>query len=332
MSRSLQQPQRSRLAHGLSVLAVFGSLVLIAFGAHVTTSRTGDSDPYWEILRFWVWFREAEGGLAYELNHRKVATLLGLIITAMAVVTWLLDSRKSMKRLALAALILTIVQGAFGAGRVKVQSDPALREWFSGLFGASPESEFARVFMGVMHATLAQAMLAVLVFFAVLSSRWWLRSADPVADGSARSLRRLGVLTICCLLLQLVLGAYVRHSYAFHEGELSLPAVLIHAGFAIVVLSAVAILWRRARDHRQAGALTGPMNVALGLSLLQLLLGLFAWYFRVKGRLADSPWSSPMLLRTAHVVCGAAILALVVWTTCRAHRLAMALPAAEEGA
>jgi hypothetical protein len=42
---------------------------------------SGDSDPYWEILRFWVWFREAEGGLAYELNHRKVATLLGLMIT-----------------------------------------------------------------------------------------------------------------------------------------------------------------------------------------------------------------------------------------------------------
>jgi heme A synthase len=324
----MNRPSRSKIAHWLSVLAVLCTLVLIAFGAHVTTSRVGDSDPYWEILRFWVWFREAEGGLAYELNHRKVATLLGLMITVMAVVTWMRDSRKSMKRLGLAALLLVIVQGAFGAGRVKVQSDPALREWFSSLFGASPESEFARIFMGMMHATLAQATLAILVFFAVLSSGWWQRVSSETGRDAARTLRGLGIWTIVVLFAQLMLGAYVRHSYAFHEGVVSLPAVLVHAGFAIVVLSFVAILWRRARDLASSGGLSGPMLLALSLSILQLLLGLFAWYYRVQAKLSDSPWSTPMLLRSAHVVNGAAILALVVWTVCRAHRLMGAKPTA----
>jgi hypothetical protein len=60
-------------------------------------------------------------------------------------------AQKPMKRLGLAALLLVIVQGAFGAGRVKVQSRPGAARVVQLVCSArAPESEFARVFMGVI--------------------------------------------------------------------------------------------------------------------------------------------------------------------------------------
>ena len=81
------------LTHGLAFLQALLVLVMICFGASVTTMRAGDSDPDWSLFGIISWFRPANAGLAVELNHRKFGLLVGLVGLILVFRIWRRDPR-----------------------------------------------------------------------------------------------------------------------------------------------------------------------------------------------------------------------------------------------
>ena len=209
--------------------------------------------------------------------------------------------------------------------------------------------------IGIFHGVLAQGFLFLLVAVAVLSSSWW-RRLPPVKVSPA--LRRLLWLATGLVVLQLVLGATMRHRHAGlavpdfplaygrvwpHTNPEAIAAynrqrIEVHAarpiaaadvwlhmlhrlGAAAVLLSVAAAAWR-ARRHLPAGhPLRRTVLAWLALVATQFALGaLTVW----TNKAAD--------VATAHVVFGS--LALVTGgLTClmagrRAPEAALPAPAA----
>ena len=101
---------------------------------------------------------------------------------------------KSIRRLAMLALGLVIVQGMLGGLRVTLYADQ----------------------IGIFHATLAQIFLVLIASIALLVSPWWQR-LKSVASHHGQSVRRVSAaLFILSLLVlaQLLLGATMRHQHA----------------------------------------------------------------------------------------------------------------------
>ena len=105
--------------------------------------------------------------------------------------------RKWMRVLGVAATAAVIIQGVMGGLRVV-----ELWDW-----------------MGIFHACLAQAFLALVSFIALATSRWWFALGGPEAHvpDARRKTRRLGkalLLAAHLIFLQLALGATMRHAHA----------------------------------------------------------------------------------------------------------------------
>ena len=176
-------------------------LVLICSGGLVTSKGVGLSVPDWpnsygyNMFAFpvsrWV------GGVLFEHVHRLIASAVGLL--TLVLTGWILrvERRRWMRVLGVLAAVAVVVQGLMGGLRVV-----ELWDW-----------------MGIFHACLAQAFLALVSFIALASSRWWTvlgtHEIRPL-DGRHQT-RRLGrvLLAVTCLIfLQLALGATMRHAHA----------------------------------------------------------------------------------------------------------------------
>jgi len=253
------------------------------------------------------------------------------LITILMAVVLKTEWRKRVRRLGIFLFVFVCLQGLFGGLRVKVISDENLADFFTGLFGTGVDVDPIRIGVVMVHAVFAQTLFALLVTMAIVTSKGWMLGNRPVqrsafTDGT----RRLAWVTLLALMLQLVLGAYVRHSYAFHEGQISTPVVLVHLGVGIGAAWFVYLLRKRsALRHKGHRWIVRPPSFAWYLILFQLVLGGVAWYFRVYGKFDDSPFNYSMLLRSLHVINGAAILGLVVLTICRSYKLLSRESAAE---
>lgn len=170
------------------------------------------------ILAGWLWARETQGkarwlGLAaiafvlVLLGVRKMPVYVTLAATGIVVIGFGLwqfgrDTRQ-VRWLGMAALAAVIVQGVLGGLRVVLFKDE----------------------IGIFHATLAQLFFVLVCVIALLTSRWWnqLPSAlSPLpSDGSGeqqsaalRGMKLLAAATTVLILLQLILGATMRHQHA----------------------------------------------------------------------------------------------------------------------
>ena len=91
------------------------TLILLFIGALVTSTDSGLSVPDWPTtynynmftypVSLWV------GGVLYEHGHRLFASLVGFITMVLAILSWVFDSRKSVKFLTLSALVLVSLSG-----------------------------------------------------------------------------------------------------------------------------------------------------------------------------------------------------------------------------
>ncbi len=303
---------------GLTTILTF---LMIALGASVTTIEAADSDPEWSLFNFGYWFQEAAGGRWFELRHRAFGTLIGALTVMACVAVLVFDTRPRVKRFALWAVPLVVVQGLLGGLRIHVVSNDALKQSLMGWTGLDHSG--LRMVVAIVHGFAGQLFLAVLAMICAMLTRAWVRGDNAIEGTPANhGVRKVVAATFDMLFFMLLLGAYVRHGRVFWpDGPAPGRSVVLglHMAMAFVVLFHVFFARLRVGRVEQHRGISRPVALAQILVLLQILLGFIAWATTRGDVEAAQPGSWAMILRTAHVANGALLLALFAysWIWCR---------------
>lgn len=251
----------------------------------MTSNDAGLSIPDWPTSFGSFRVPPLHGGIRYEWSHRAIAGSIIVLTISIAVWTWLVERRRWMRWLGVAALGTVIAQAILGGLTVLLLQPP----WVSSA-----------------HAAVGQTFFCIAVVVAVFTGRRWIEEVPEVELDSRRpSLVTLTLLSIFVLYVQLILGAMFRH-----HGLSWWPHV---ANSAIV---AFVLTWTAVRAltvYAKVDAVRRPAILLVALMILQLCLGFTAFITRVAwGRDAVQPeW--PMVSSTvAHVAVGALLLATAV--------------------
>ena len=206
---------------------------------------TGYSDPENPDARWWQ-----EGPVLAEHGHRLLGALVGLWIMGLALWTWLADSRRWVRILAVSATGLVILQGVLGGLRVI---------WTS-------------VDLAVVHAMGAQLFFCAAVILTVSCSRTWL-TRNMESSPEMRQLRILAGSTAVVVYVQILLGALLRHPGA----GVDLTFIIVHAAGSVLVLSLIIVTCGRIRERfSDQPLLNRGAWVMLTCLFLQLILGMIA--------------------------------------------------------
>lgn len=262
------------------------AFVVITAGALVTSNDAGLSVPDWPTsFGYLVKVPHFVGGVRYEWSHRMVAGTLVTLTLAIALWTLLVEKRRWLRWLAVAAFCTVIAQAILGGLTVLLFQPP----WIS-----------------TAHATVAQTFFCIAVAIALFTGRRWVEEVPRVELDSRRpSLFTLTLLSIFVLYVQLILGGMFRH-----HGMSWWPHVL-HALIVSFVLAWTAVRALSVYSHLEA--VRKPAIVMLSLLITQLCLGFTAFLTRVAwGKDAAQP-ELPMVISTvSHVAVGALLLATTV--------------------
>ena len=286
-------------------------LLLIA-GGLVTSNNAGLAVPDWPTS-FGSLYRMPRmiGGVKFEHGHRVVAEIVGLLTIVVAVWTWLVDKRRWMRGLTVAAVAGVIFQGVLGGLTVLNFLPPAI---------------------STAHATVGQTMFCVLAAIAVFTSRSWLEEPDEkIMLADARKLIRHLWMLISFLYLQLILGAAFRHVWTKWgpPGSNQWPVhkivhVFLYPHILNAVLVAGLVLYvslRALTKHANIPHLRRPSIALLLLLIVQLLLGVSAYVVRVvQGVNEVQPTLTLVGVTVAHLGVGALMLALAVVLTIQTYR------------
>jgi cytochrome c oxidase assembly protein subunit 15 len=291
--------------HRFAVFVAACTLLLIAAGGMVTSTGSGLSVPDWPTSYGWNMFTfpvsKWVGGIRYEHTHRLIASTVGFLTIVLAVWTWRIEPRTWVRRLAVAALAVVIVQGLLGGITVLFFLPPAV---------------------SIGHAGLAQIFFCLTITLALVTSAGWKYTVDPVDD---LTLRRVALTTTALVYAQIIVGATMRHNGA----GLAIPdfplafgrlvprvwnmGVAIHfahrIGAVIVTLAILALAGHVVYHHRRRRELTRPALLLVMFVSMQITLGAFVI------------WSGKdAVINTAHVVNGALVLATSLLLTLRTLR------------
>ena len=284
-------PTYNRTHHAFAVFTACATLVVITAGALVTSNDAGLSVPDWPTsFGYLVKVPHFVGGVRYEWSHRMVAGTLVSLTLAIALWTFLVERRRWLRWLAIAAFCTVIAQATLGGLTVLFFQPP----WLS-----------------TAHATVAQTFFCIAVSIALFTGRKWVNPQSGEdqprvqPDAHRPSLFTLSLLSIFMLYVQLILGGMFRH-----HGMSWWPHVL-NAILVTIVLAWTAI--RAISQYSSIEAVRRPAIVMLSLLITQLCLGFTAFVTRVAwGRNAAQP-ELPMVASTvAHVAVGALLLATTV--------------------
>lgn len=202
----------NRKLHWFTVFTAAAGVFLIAAGASVTSTGSGDAVPDWPLSFGRLHPPMMVGGVFYEHGHRMIAAFVALLIAIQAVWLAKVEPRGWVRRLGWIALASVLVQAVLGGLRVLVVSSETLQEItlrFAGLNHVDP----ARIGIGVMHAVLGQVVLCMTFAIALATSRAWLRATPPQLTVPERAYK-FGLFIIAAVILQLLFGAVMRHSGA----------------------------------------------------------------------------------------------------------------------
>lgn len=293
--------------HRLAALVAAATFLLIFIGGLVTSTGSGLSVPDWPNtyghFMFSYPLAQMVGGIVYEHGHRMVASVVGLLMTILAVWLWIREDRKWLRWLGVAALFAVILQGVLGGLTVLF----LLPTWIS-----------------VLHGCLAQGFFMMTVSLYVFTSKEWTPTATPIADRHKPSLRTLTVLTTLAIYVQLILGAVMRHTgsglaipdFPLFFGRLLPPywteAITIHFLHRLgALVVSFFILWTAARvlkNYRNEAKLVRPAYFLVAALVLQIYLAAF------------TIWSQKAVIpTTAHVATGALILGTSLFLNLRVY-------------
>jgi cytochrome c oxidase assembly protein subunit 15 len=210
----------------LTTLATFG---LLCSGGIVTSKGVGMAVPDWPTTYGYNMFLfpidRWVGGIFYEHAHRLVASGVGLMTLILAVWLLVVETRRWVKVLGIAAFVAVCLQGVLGGLRVTLYKDE----------------------IGIFHALLAQSFFCALAILSIVTSpRFVLGRWDVFApDGR---LRAWVVATTVLIFVQLGLGATMRHEHA----GLAIPDFPLAYGSIVPDTSAAAIKAINA-ERKEAG-------------------------------------------------------------------------------
>ena len=279
--------------HRFAFFTACATFCLVIAGGLVTSTGSGLAVPDWPLSYGQV-MPPMVGGILYEHGHRMVATFVGLLTTILAVWLWRKDDRRWVRILGVAALGAVIVQGVLG-GLTVLYLLP------------TPVS--------VAHATLAQSFFSLTVVLALVTSRGWREAVAEPLPVTGRT--RLFILAAAgAVFLQLVLGAWMRHS----DAGLAIPDFPLSYGNLFPPSGAEGLSWineqrREFYDlppvevsqvwihfaHRAGALLAGFTVIVCGIHMLRAHPG---------DRRLREPAIVMMMLVTVQFLLGA----LTVWT------------------
>jgi cytochrome c oxidase assembly protein subunit 15 len=291
--------------HRYIKLVVASTVLLIAAGGMVTSTRSGLAVPDWPNtygqFMFSFPLEKMDGGIFYEHGHRMIASTVGFLTIILAIWTWKVDPRRWVRWLGISALGAVILQGVLGGITVL-------------LLLPAPVS--------VGHAGLAQLFFCITISLAIFTSRGWTMPQAAVDDPT---LRRVAAATTVIVYCQIILGATMRHieagsaipDFPFAFGHLVPPfwsaGIAVHFAHRVGALLATTAIVATAGHvwfhHRARRDLVWPATLLVLFVLTQVSLGAFVI------------WSGLQpIVNTAHVVNGAMVLATSLVLTLRSFR------------
>jgi cytochrome c oxidase assembly protein subunit 15 len=234
---------------------------------------------------------------------------VGLLTIALNVFLYFREPRRWVRRLGFIALLGVIAQGLLGGLTVKL----LLPLWVSSA-----------------HATLAQLFFCTMVSLSVFTSPSWNTPRASADDSGGPPLRYLCAGACGAILLQLVLGATLRHSATWDQ-FLPTSLVLTHVGGAIVVTILLMITcFLVLQKHSDQPYLKKPALLAAGFLSLQLCLGVAAYITRQWSPNDPQPLNPMVAITVAHVACGALVFATTIVLTLRTFQVVRAANSASE--
>jgi len=294
--------------HRFTLFVTGATLLLIVAGALVTSHDAGLAVPDWP-LSFGKFFPEMQGNVFWEHGHRLVAASVGVLIIVLNILLWRYEKRSWVRRLGLVALGAVIAQGLLGGLTVIF--------WLPLAISAG-------------HATLAQLLFCTLVSLTVFTAPGWETPREKIEEqGSSTPLRSVCVASAATILVQLVIGATLRHSATWDQ-YLPTGLLLTHiAGAVTVTLLLGYTIITTLKRHGSETYLTKPAKIAAALLFVQLCLGFAAYLTRQASPEGPQPRNPMVGITVAHVACGALVFATTIVLTLRSFR---ALKATSESA
>jgi cytochrome c oxidase assembly protein subunit 15 len=310
----------ARVLHRLAVLAVCLVWPLIWVGGLVTTYDAGMAVPDWPstygnnlfLYPYRTWLL-GPFDLFIEHGHRLLGAVVGFVAIGIVVAAYMKEPRRWVFYLALGVLAAVISQGVLGGMRV-VLGDRTL---------------------AMVHGCVGPAFFALCVVAAVVTSRFWWRSAG--LEDSSKPFIGKGILVVAVGLVvvsyaQLVLGAQLRHVQPNAPPSSFAMTVALHVMTAFFLWFLTGAAWLRLR---RCGDLTlsRPGVCLIGLVGLQILLGVgtwvvnygwpsfLEWFPGATGFLLRSKGFVDSIIVTAHVATGSLILAVAMLVLVRLLRV-----------
>jgi len=273
-------------------------LVHIKLGAMVTSTGSGMAFTDWPLSRGSFWPPDMDLSEMFEFYHRVLGSIVGLLSIVMLVLVHRLDSRAWMIKTAWLLFVMIVVQGVLGG----------LGVIYGQKGGVTSPS------ISVAHGILAQPTLcltAAVAFF--LSPSWCDRPALPAEI--ARTARKLCVIALGLVLMQLVIGSVVRHT-----NQQSM--LWLHVFLALMVSAGilVAASYAQGRVAPCAPGIGILCRWIFGALLLQLTLGFITLGVRRVKDPSNVEYIGRSILVSGHVVVGAILFMLATLLLVRVWR------------
>jgi len=245
-------------------LACIATLLLICSGGMVTSKNVGLAVPDWPTTFGYNMFlfpvSKWVGGILFEHTHRLMGSLVGFLSIILAAWLWLREERRWVRNLGMVALLGVILQGILGGLRVTMMKDE----------------------IGIFHACVAQAFLGLLVFIALVTTKFWpALAAQPLNLRKFAPVKILAVAITIAIYAQLGLGATMRHQHR----DLSILDFPTANGAWMPDTSATALAkinaWRDARGLSDVTAFQIWLQMAHRFLALIIAIGVIAFCLRV---------------------------------------------------
>jgi len=306
-------------------LTCVATLLLICSGGMVTSKNVGLAVPDWPTTFGYNMFlfpvSRWVGGILFEHTHRLMGSLVGFLTITLAVWVWLGDDRLWLRNLGVIAVVGVILQGILGGLRVTMMKEQ----------------------IGIFHACVAQAFLGLLVFIALVTTKFWSSLANgtsAVESGAALTpglnylkqipgshdlalpsltrvspIKALAIAITVAIYVQLALGATMRHQHR----DLAILDFPTANGAWIPDTSAAALAkintWRDARALSEVTAFQIWLQMGHRFLALLIAIAIIAFCVRVwKEPLASAVLKRLSVLWVILVFCQIALGSWVIWS------------------
>jgi len=281
--------------HRLALATAGATYLLILAGGLVTNTGAGLAVPDWPTTFGYTMFTypwsKMVGGIFYEHSHRLIGSVVGLLTLGLAMSLWVVDARRWLRWLGVAALLFVILQGVIGGLRVIWLADR----------------------LAILHGALAQAFFALTAALVLFTSSEWSSQPSSLDRHAVLPLAGLSGLITGAIYLQLIFGALLTHVGARLDAHLGLAGLLV----ILVPTLATRILTR----HADRPGLVRPASLLCGLLILQLLLGLGAYVNRFTSIPLPFQAILGLALPVSHRLTGGLLLVTSLVLTLRVYRL-----------